>query len=111
MAAPNDSSQKTAEKKVKKKPGNKGDFLGLRLEFLLSRLDDYLATSTVGQMRLWWPKLMNEYWCKFNWRLDRNEEPVDGTDYPPNQGLSADEISKKTKIMEDTKQVSGMWHP
>jgi hypothetical protein len=109
MAPPAETSAKSAkngEKKVKKKPGNKGDFQGLRLQFLEGQLNDYLAASKVGQTRLWWPKLMKSYWEKFHWRLDLTQEPVAGDVWPPDSLLSAADVLKKTKTMEDTKSVS-----
>ncbi|KAJ7915946.1 hypothetical protein B0H13DRAFT_2323814 [Mycena leptocephala] len=100
----------TSEKIVKKKPGNKGDFLGMRLTFLLSRLDDYLAASKVGQTRLWWPKLMKDYWEKFHWRLELTQEPVEGDVWPPDDVLSVTGIAQKTKRMEDIKQKIKTWY-
>jgi hypothetical protein len=89
-----------------KKPGNKGDFHGVHLEYLLSRLEEYLTTSKVGQTRVWWPKLMKEYWEKFHWHLNLAEEPVEGDVSRPDNALSAADALLKTKRMEDIKQVS-----
>ncbi|KAJ7116146.1 hypothetical protein C8R43DRAFT_960995 [Mycena crocata] len=62
--------------KVKAKPGNKGDFHGSRLAFLRKNLDEYLAASKAHQTRKFWPKLFEEYWALFDWRLALNEEPM-----------------------------------
>jgi hypothetical protein len=49
--------------------------------------------------------LMRVYWEKFHWRLDLNQEPVDGDVFPPDTTLSAADLAIKTKRIEDVKQV------
>ncbi|KAJ7430393.1 hypothetical protein B0H11DRAFT_2263571, partial [Mycena galericulata] len=81
------SSTDATSKKVKKKPGNKGDFSGQREKFLLEKLDDYMDYSKRGKTREWWPILFNEYWAKFDWRLGLDVEP-DANPTPPDANLT-----------------------
>ncbi|KAJ7436472.1 hypothetical protein B0H11DRAFT_2256177 [Mycena galericulata] len=85
-------------KKSKQKRGNKGDFHGQRLEFLMSKLEDYTEASNAGKTRNFWPGLFQEYWAKFDWRLAINEEPTG----PPasNEKLSKEDEAKKTNAQK-----------
>lgn len=101
-----DAAQPLKEKKEKKKPGNRGDFHGMREDFLNARLDAYMAASKLGKTRDFWPELFKDYWEKFHWRLAITEDPaldatpvVDGT-------LSPEDTKAKEAVLKLVKAVS-----
>jgi hypothetical protein len=91
--------------KEKQKPGNKGDFQGQHLEFLNSRMPDYLETSKKGKTRTLWPNLLRDYWEKFDWRLAMNQDPAPTDLFPPESTLGVEAAATKSKVMQETKQV------
>ncbi|KAJ7606917.1 hypothetical protein FB45DRAFT_1040638 [Roridomyces roridus] len=97
-----------------KKRGNKGNFHGQRLEFLRSRIDDYLSASAARKMpgnrsalETFWRQLCSQYWRKFPWRLSLKEEPDE--DAPgveeKDEDLSEEDRDKKAQIQTDMKVV------
>lgn len=56
--------------------GPKGYFQGSRKEFLESQLPAYLACKK-GNRRNFWHKLYSDWWLRYPWRLDDDQEPPD----------------------------------
>jgi hypothetical protein len=99
------SKGKTVHTEPKKKPGNKGDFHGMREDFLLSKVPEYFARSKEGKTRQFWPELMAEYWRMFPWRLPLDVDP-DPADGPVHKVLSPDEVEDKAAKEKALKAVS-----
>jgi hypothetical protein len=91
--------------KPRQKPGNKGDFHGLRYDFLIAELAGYMDASRNGKTRSFWPGFFEKYWAKFNWRLSLDDEPVEGATWPDDESLSADELHKKSQAQLFLKAV------
>ncbi|KAJ7118601.1 hypothetical protein C8R43DRAFT_1137336 [Mycena crocata] len=91
--------------KMKQKPGNKGDFHGQRLTFLLSCLPDYMDASKRGKTRDFWAPMFEKYWTMFPWRLALTEEPADGEAGVSNEELSREDCARKEKTVKETKEV------
>ncbi|KAJ6463768.1 hypothetical protein C8R47DRAFT_1224924 [Mycena vitilis] len=95
-------------KKIRKKPGNKGDFHGQREAFLRLSMDEYWAASKKGKTRRFWPVLFAQYWSKFDWHLALNEEPGDRV-LDATAKLSKEEEARKEKVVTETKHKIKTW--
>ncbi|KAJ6630398.1 hypothetical protein B0H10DRAFT_1939157 [Mycena sp. CBHHK59/15] len=103
----------------RKKRGTPSDFQGSRLEFLQSRVPEYLKYSKKKQTREFWADFMHDYWCKFPWRVPLEEEPPPGADLPPSDAeaafkaldmdLSPEEEENKSQIQTATKKKIKGW--
>jgi hypothetical protein len=102
---PKGKGKSTARTEPKQKPGNKGDFRGMREDFLVSKLPEYFAKSKEGKTRKFWPELMAEYWRMFPWRLPLNVDP-EPEDGPMHEVLSLDEVEQKTANEKAIKAVN-----
>ncbi|KAF8177189.1 hypothetical protein K438DRAFT_1770283 [Mycena galopus ATCC 62051] len=89
-----------------KKRGQPSDFKGARLKFLTERIPDYVAASkkkgtsaakTEGLVAFW-PKLFEEYWTRFPWRLPLKDE-LPGSKRTPSNAW--------TRAVADVKWVLG----
>ncbi|KAJ7858431.1 hypothetical protein B0H13DRAFT_1901814 [Mycena leptocephala] len=96
--------------KPKQKPGNKGDFHGLRYDFLISELAGYMDASRNGKTRSFWPGFFEKYWAKFNWRLSLDQDPVEGATWPDEDSLSDDELHKKSQTQLFLKAKIKTWY-
>jgi hypothetical protein len=109
-----------------KKRGQPSNFAGTRLEFLKSKLPEYIAASklkgtpqarTEG-LTVFWPKLFQKYCEKYPWDLPLNQEPDPNALPPPppqtaeevftslGLNLSPEEEERKGKIQKEMKGVS-----
>ncbi|KAJ7920097.1 hypothetical protein B0H13DRAFT_2319734 [Mycena leptocephala] len=93
----------------RQKPGNKGDFHGHH-DFLIAKLAGYMEALRNGKTRLFWPGFFKRYWEKFNWQLSLQEEPVEGTIWPDDNSLSADDLYKKSKAQLFLKAKIKTWY-
>ena len=57
-----------------KKRGKKGYYTGSRLEFLTGYCDEYNSLRGKDRHQFWF-KLFTEWWKRYPWRLEDNEEP------------------------------------
>ena len=87
--------------KVKKKPGNPGDFRGAREDFLMSRLEEYVTASKTKKTPDFWPGLFKDYWARFHWTLTLKQEPADTDVYPSDDALT--DAQKEAKAATQTK--------
>jgi hypothetical protein len=92
--------------KPKQKPGNKGDFHGLRYNFLIAQLAGYMEASRNGKTCSFWPSFFEKYWETFNWHLSLNKEPIEGATWPNDDVLSPDDLYKKSQTQLFLKVVS-----
>lgn len=88
--------------KEKRHPGNQGGFFGRRYQFLSSHLDEYYQAADAGTTSEFFDKYIPAYWEMFPWRLARDEEPVEGAEYPTTDD---EDFNRKKVIMQDTNRV------
>ncbi|KAJ7106096.1 hypothetical protein C8R43DRAFT_1140576 [Mycena crocata] len=106
--APLGAAAKDAMRKDKKKPGNRGDFHGMREEYLLAHLDGYFDASKRGKTREFWPGLFTRYMERFDWRLPLSEEP--GKPLPAEGPMTPDLLEQKTRALLDIKKKIKTWY-
>ncbi|KAF8164050.1 hypothetical protein K438DRAFT_1775748 [Mycena galopus ATCC 62051] len=90
--------------RVKKKPRNKGDFHGLREEFLLSQLEPYLAASKAKKTRKFYQGLFPQYWMKFHWSLPLKDDPSPTDVYPAEDAWTPAQETAKAETQAAMKQ-------
>ena len=90
-------NKKAAEKvsnAPKKRAGPKGNFLGLRLEYLETELPAYLAHHADGNGSTYLSTIVANYYAKFDWReLDTKINPTDQ--------ISFDHISHSSRAPDE----------
>ncbi|KAJ7813588.1 hypothetical protein B0H13DRAFT_2382348 [Mycena leptocephala] len=64
--------------KPPKKRGNRGDFHGLRLEFLTVNQERYSEASRKSKTPEFWRRLFNAYWRLFPWRVALTADQIRG---------------------------------
>ncbi|KAJ7224535.1 hypothetical protein GGX14DRAFT_557398 [Mycena pura] len=96
--------------KSKKKPGNKGDFHGKRLAFLLEHWDEYVQHSKDGATRKFWPALWEKYYTRFGWRLTLDVEPEDGVEFGEESSLTTEEEEEKVRALKALKGKIKTWY-
>lgn len=89
----------------KRHPGNQGGFFGTRYQFLNSHLEEFHKAADDGVTAEFFDKYIPLYWEMFPWRLARNEEPVEGAEYPTTDD---EDFAKKKVVMEDIDPVRKM---
>jgi hypothetical protein len=108
-----------------KKRGQPTDFKGQRLDFLTSRIPDYVEAvkkkgTSEGKTKglsTFWASFFDDYWKRFPWELPFDVDPdPNAPPLPPPQtaeeafaslgmNLTEEESARKTKIQTDTKAV------
>lgn len=100
---------KTSGKKAKRPPqkrGNKGDFHGLRLEYLNSRLPAYHYNGNKMSFTDFWAETFTGYWQRFPWTVPLTTEPVEPSDEEEDiSKLSAEELHQRAMIMSTIEKV------
>ncbi|KAF8184375.1 hypothetical protein K438DRAFT_1766448 [Mycena galopus ATCC 62051] len=128
--AQGDDKNEDNEKKLKKKRGQASDFKGARLEFLTSKIPEYLAAGKrrgkevkTDGFPVFWPQLFAEYWRRFPWDLPLDKEPDPGTgegeEPAPNTpddvfealglNMTEEEQEKRGKIQTELKAKVKRW--
>ncbi|KAJ7022891.1 hypothetical protein C8F04DRAFT_1272085 [Mycena alexandri] len=97
-----------AQKAPKKKPGNKGDFRGMREDFLTCQLPEYFKKSKQGKVREFWGPLLQTYWQLFPWRLELDQDP-DPEDGLLREALLPEEFDLKVQKMAQVKAKIKTW--
>jgi hypothetical protein len=102
----------TADGGKPKRPGPKGNFHGLRLEFLESKLPTFLDKVADKKTQEWWPVLHAEYWRRISWRVpadqDIDPELFKNASVPmdDDEDLTKEEQQTKRAVMAKTNPVS-----
>ena len=92
-----------------KKRGNKGDFHGLRLEYLNSRLASYHSNGNKTSFHDFWTETFNGYWRRFPWIIPLTVDPIDSEVPDEDEDLSklsAEELIQRATIMSTIESVS-----
>ncbi|KAJ7161805.1 hypothetical protein C8R43DRAFT_1123523 [Mycena crocata] len=108
-----DTSKKTTaskEPKVKKKPGNPGDFQGSREALLLSLWPEYVKASKNKQLAKFWQVVWEKFFGQFDWRLDLKEEPDPTAVRPSDTNLSPEEEKRKESRVKGLKTKIKSWY-
>ncbi|KAJ7886940.1 hypothetical protein B0H13DRAFT_2342678 [Mycena leptocephala] len=77
-----------ANDKMPKKRGKRGDFQGLRLEFLTVNQERYGEASKKSKTPEFWRRLFKVYWRHFHWCLAFSEDPRRGEDAEPIEAIA-----------------------
>ncbi|KAJ7430404.1 hypothetical protein FB451DRAFT_1199099 [Mycena latifolia] len=93
---------------ARRKPGNKGDFRGAWLEFLNSKVDEYVTASKEKTTRDFFRGLMTDYWSRFHWTLPLDVEPEGRA--PDDGEMSEAELKEKEKAMDSMKIKVKTWY-
>jgi hypothetical protein len=94
-----------------KKRGNKGNFVGSRLEYLDTFWEAYCAAKgsndKTHKFSKFWPVVFEGYWERFDWRVPLTEEQLAGYDPVASEAdLSEEEHQQKTKTVTKVEKVS-----
>ncbi|KAJ6463068.1 hypothetical protein C8R47DRAFT_1080103, partial [Mycena vitilis] len=97
----------------RRKRGSPSDFQGSRLEFMQSRIPEYLKASKKKTTRDFWAEFMHDYWRLYPWRVPLDQEPPPGADLPPkdaeaafkalDKDLTEEEEEEKSRVQTHTK--------
>lgn len=90
------------------KRGPKGHYTGSRLEFLTSYCDEYTALRGKARHQFWF-KLFGEWWKRYPWRLqDDQEPPLDDPEKMVElaRAESDEDKEKKNAVEQKVREVS-----
>lgn len=108
MANTKSAKKSSKSRGLPKKRGNKGDFHGLRLEYLNSRLPIYHDNGNKASFSDFWAETFTGYWRRFPWTVPLTIDPPQAPheeDEDISQ-LSAEELHQRATIMTTIESVS-----
>ncbi|KIM85953.1 hypothetical protein PILCRDRAFT_5052 [Piloderma croceum F 1598] len=98
-----------------KRPGPRGNFHGLRLKFLESKLPTFFDKVSARKTHNWWPVIHAEYWSRISWRVPLDQE-VDSTMFDDasvpieiDEDLSEEDKQMKTEVMKKVNPMVKTW--
>jgi hypothetical protein len=102
-------SRKKCVDAPKATPGPKGQYQGLRLQYLESRYNAYERAIALKTTREFWPEVCLGYWKRVEWRKRLNEETdpehFANASVPEDHALTTEEQLDKANVISSTNKV------